>query len=146
MSQEKQILKYLLEGNKITPLEALHKFGCFRLGARIWDINKRIYPARVQSDLISIDKKQVAQYYFDEFPLFTNLQDLYSEGEDHLKPWWMILGIGRYSNLDEIREAYKSLALKYHPDMGGDKEKFILINKAFNEGLANLEYLREKAG
>ena len=39
-SQTKQIYNYMLEGHKITPLDALRKFGCFRLTSRIWDIEK----------------------------------------------------------------------------------------------------------
>lgn len=35
-----QILSYLKAGNSITPLDALQLFGCFRLGARIWDLRK----------------------------------------------------------------------------------------------------------
>jgi uncharacterized protein (UPF0303 family) len=34
-SQESKILKYLQKGYSLTPLEALEKFNCFRLGARI---------------------------------------------------------------------------------------------------------------
>lgn len=37
-SQTELILEYLRQGNTITPIEALQKFGCFRLGARIWDL------------------------------------------------------------------------------------------------------------
>ena len=40
MSQNKQILNYLLSGKKLTPLTALNKFGCFRLSARILDLRK----------------------------------------------------------------------------------------------------------
>jgi hypothetical protein len=35
-----QILAYLQSGNSITPLDALQLFGCFRLGARIFDLRK----------------------------------------------------------------------------------------------------------
>lgn len=41
MNQTEQILNYLKKGNKITPLEALQKFGCFRLASRIWDIRNQ---------------------------------------------------------------------------------------------------------
>jgi len=41
MSQEKQILNYLKEGKTLTPIDALNKFDCFRLGARIWDLKKK---------------------------------------------------------------------------------------------------------
>ena len=40
MSQNKQILNYLLSGKKLTPITALNKFGCFRLSARILDLRK----------------------------------------------------------------------------------------------------------
>lgn len=43
MSQEKQILEYLQAGNKITPIDALNMFGCFRLGARICDLRNKGY-------------------------------------------------------------------------------------------------------
>lgn len=36
--QSKQILEHLQKGYTITPMEALDLFGCFRLGARIWDL------------------------------------------------------------------------------------------------------------
>jgi len=39
-SQTKQIYEYLKGGNKITALEALRRFGCLRLSARIYDIRK----------------------------------------------------------------------------------------------------------
>lgn len=41
MSQEDQILEHLVLGNEITPIDALQKFGCFRLGARIWDLKQK---------------------------------------------------------------------------------------------------------
>ena len=39
-SQRENILEYLEIGNKITPLEALYQFGCFRLSARILDLRQ----------------------------------------------------------------------------------------------------------
>lgn len=35
MTQEAAIREHLLAGNEITPVEALDRFGCFRLAARI---------------------------------------------------------------------------------------------------------------
>ena len=37
-SQKALILRHMLAGRSITPLEALRLYGCFRLGARIADI------------------------------------------------------------------------------------------------------------
>ena len=40
MSQKDDILKYLQQGHTLTPAEALDLFGCARLAARIWDIQR----------------------------------------------------------------------------------------------------------
>jgi hypothetical protein len=40
-SQSKMIKEYLLSGGSISPLDALKMFGCFRLGARIWDLRHK---------------------------------------------------------------------------------------------------------
>jgi hypothetical protein len=40
MSQSKRILNYLKKGNKITPLSALNKFGCFRLSGRVFELRR----------------------------------------------------------------------------------------------------------
>jgi len=39
-SQRAEILDWMLDGNRITPLEALRRFGCMRLGARILELKK----------------------------------------------------------------------------------------------------------
>jgi hypothetical protein len=43
MTQIDQILEHLKAGNSITPIDALNMFGCFRLGARIFDLRERGY-------------------------------------------------------------------------------------------------------
>ena len=37
-TQNRQILQWLQDGHALTPLEALRKFGCLRLSARIKDL------------------------------------------------------------------------------------------------------------
>ena len=41
MTQNESILAYLRRGWTITPLEALRMFGCFRLGARIYELRRK---------------------------------------------------------------------------------------------------------
>jgi len=66
-SQTKRILAYLQAGGKITPLDALYKFGSMRLGARIADISKLIGRpvSRQRIKVFNADGKEVyvMQYY-----------------------------------------------------------------------------------
>ncbi|HNQ69638.1 MAG TPA: helix-turn-helix domain-containing protein [Bacteroidales bacterium] len=61
-SQEKQIRQYLSEGNRLTPLDALRLFGCFRLSARIYDLKKSGFSVQVRK-IQTLDGKTVAQYF-----------------------------------------------------------------------------------
>jgi molecular chaperone DnaJ len=48
-----------------------------------------------------------------------------------MKDYYKILGIPRNASQEEIKRAYYRLAHKYHPDKGGDPEKFKEINEAY---------------
>lgn len=63
MSQTKEILKHLEAGNSLTPLEALEKFDCFRLGARCYDLRKEGY--NIQSEIVKNpwNGKRYAKYF-----------------------------------------------------------------------------------
>jgi curved DNA-binding protein len=43
---------------------------------------------------------------------------------------YQILGVNKDASQEEIKAAYRKLAKKYHPDLGGDPEKFKEINEA----------------
>jgi hypothetical protein len=61
MNQTKQIAKYLKRGKKLTPIEALIKFQCFRLAARISDLRKD--GMNIKTTIVKLNNnKQVAQY------------------------------------------------------------------------------------
>ena len=40
MSDKLRVLQHLQERGSITPLEAFDGFGCYRLGARIWELRR----------------------------------------------------------------------------------------------------------
>ena len=45
---------------------------------------------------------------------------------------YQVLGLEKNASDVDIRKAYKKLAIKYHPDKGGDEEKFKEISEAYS--------------
>lgn len=69
MSQSQEILDYLLDGGRITQLDALKHFGCLRLSGRIHDLREKGYP--IETHTIAVKKKNgdtalVAEYRMGE--------------------------------------------------------------------------------
>ena len=54
-SQEGKILRRLMTGRSITPLEAMRELGCYRLGARIHRLRQKGY------NIITVMKEETAQ-------------------------------------------------------------------------------------
>lgn len=63
-TQNMRIKQHLLNGFDITPMKALKMFGCFRLGARIWDLKKEGLP--IKSEMILINKKHFKRYFIEK--------------------------------------------------------------------------------
>ncbi|HBL74270.1 MAG: hypothetical protein A2W90_18120 [Bacteroidetes bacterium GWF2_42_66] len=59
-SQNQQIRAHLEAGKSITPLEALRKFNCLRLGARIYNLKGIGLP--ISSKIVSRNGKHFAEY------------------------------------------------------------------------------------
>lgn len=45
--------------------------------------------------------------------------------------YYQTLGVNRNASQEEIKKAYRSLAMKYHPDRGGDEKKFKEVEEAY---------------
>ncbi len=62
VTQTNEIKAYLKQGYRITPIDALQSFGCFRLAARIKEI--RDEGMQVEKVMVeTINGARVAQYY-----------------------------------------------------------------------------------
>jgi hypothetical protein len=62
-SQKARILAYMKAGNRITPIEALNLFQCFRLGARIADIKDDGFDVKSEFVKVGPRKKMVKSYW-----------------------------------------------------------------------------------
>ena len=66
-SQRAKILDWMLDGNRITPLEALRRFGSMRLGARIHELRER--GVQIEDRFITVQdtdtgkEKRVKEYW-----------------------------------------------------------------------------------
>lgn len=54
-----------------------------------------------------------------------------SQKQPNINEYYRILGINITKDKAIIKTAYRKLCLRYHPDKGGSKEKFIEINQAY---------------
>jgi len=52
--------------------------------------------------------------------------------------WFNIFGVKSNCDKKDLVNAYKALARVHHPDNGGNREDFIKIRKAYDEGLQSI--------
>jgi hypothetical protein len=60
MSQIDDVRAYLMKGRALTPIQALAKFGCFRLAAIIF--NLRADGFTIETEMVHVGKKKWASY------------------------------------------------------------------------------------
>lgn len=46
--------------------------------------------------------------------------------------YYSVLGVNKHATSDELKKAYRKLAMQHHPDKGGDGKKFAQINEAYD--------------
>jgi hypothetical protein len=67
-TQTDRILAVLKRGHRITPIVALSSFGCFRLGARIYDLRKLGYNIAAKKIPVGFSDpvKYVSEYWMPQ--------------------------------------------------------------------------------
>lgn len=60
MSQKSKIIKYLKMGGKLTPIDALSNYGCYRLAARVGELRKEGHD--IKSVMVERRGKRFAEY------------------------------------------------------------------------------------
>ena len=64
ISQNDSILAYMQSGNRITPIEALNLFKCFRLTSRICGLRQRGF--EIKKEFVKVNSgKKVMSYWID---------------------------------------------------------------------------------
>jgi hypothetical protein len=51
---------------------------------------------------------------------------------------WEVLGVSKGSTKEEIKQAYRDLAKRHHPDLGGSAEQMARVNAARDEALRSI--------
>jgi hypothetical protein len=64
-TQKAQVRAWLLQGNHLTPLEALRRFNSLRLSAIIFDLREEGLPIKTDKIVVST-RKRVADYYISK--------------------------------------------------------------------------------
>lgn len=59
MTQNQAILKFLKNEKSLNPLQALNKFGCFRLASRINELRKT---HKINREMVTVGGSTFAQY------------------------------------------------------------------------------------
>ena len=53
--------------------------------------------------------------------------------------WWQVLGVEQDASLTAVRNAYRALARRHHPDAGGNSEEFKRLRRAYEAAVTAIE-------
>lgn len=87
--------------------------------------------------------RAIERYGISEFMerAFTGFKELPASSQVELPNWWDILEVKPTATLDDVKEAYRRLAIRYHPDKPGtgNAEKFIQVQKAYEHAVKSVK-------
>ena len=103
------------------------------------DNNKRShYNSMLKFEFSLEDANKTFEQFFGENGILDEEEEKFFNEHypEQTKNYYRILGVPKNASIDEIKNAYRKLALKYHPRSNPNNQeahkKFIEINEAFN--------------
>lgn len=82
-------------------------------------------PSRESDDMSNLEK--LYGFYYDQYLNNLYLFEPLNKDGGH----YTVMGLNKSSTPNEIKKAYNKLAMKHHPDKGGDEEKFKELQAAY---------------
>ena len=70
---------------------------------------------------------------------FRGYSALPAPGESDASTWWQVLGVTINATEDQVKQAYRILVQKHHPDRGGDPELFLRVQRAMERFESDLK-------
>jgi DnaJ-class molecular chaperone len=61
------------------------------------------------------------------------------------KHWHKILGVSPNASQSEIKQAFRRLAIKLHPDQGGNRDKFVELRQAYDKAIKIAPKTKQKS-
>lgn len=133
------MLRELANGKALTGADLVQAQLRTEAAVRSWlamDFDEReAWFARVEADLVARDKKRSPE----DPPLISQqYRRLYLRPKRRIVPSddYRTLGLHPGASADEIKRAYRQLALRHHPDRNGDPAAFVTLHQAYQRLMA----------
>lgn len=52
---------------------------------------------------------------------------------DRERPWWEVFGLSQYATWEEVKAAYRDDVKLHHPDVGGDRQRWDELQRAYEQ-------------
>jgi hypothetical protein len=136
------LLKYKLR--QLRKLELIIRFHSQPVSQNqkiIWDVffstkpgNHLVkYPLEQLVGMTEVEYKSVIEEYFFRIYFQSYQENGLAIGDVYDPKLLELLGLPLYSGLQDVKKRFRELAMRYHPDRGGDADKFIELMDTYTK-------------